>query len=239
MYHIFSTAKRNFLDVLFPMVCFGCGTEGGFLCAECENKIRFIPPSCIGCGAFVPGIGPVSPGRTCSRCRSRSAIYAFFSPLSFQDATVREMLHGLKYARIRDLGEVCARIIMRYIRTQRVLFPKGVLIVPIPLHRSRERTRGFNQSLLLATGIGKELGIPVFSDVLLRSRKTPPQTGLDATSRKSNVLEAFMVLGEERIQGKTLLLVDDVKTTGATLEEAARTLKRAGAKRIWAITIAH
>lgn len=231
--------KRQFFDLLFPLSCFGCGSEGLYLCPGCRSLLRFIPPSCIVCGKLSPGNNRIPPGRTCLSCQEESPLYAFLSPLSYGEVIVRALIHGLKYDRIRSLDSVLARILAEYIGVYRLSFPEGSVIFPIPLHPSRKRTRGFNQSESIAKVLGASLGILVRDDILAKIKSTTPQIAFSREERLRNVNGTFGVRMPEAVKGKTILLLDDVKTTGATLEEAARVLKNAGAGHIWAITIAH
>ena len=120
-----------------------------------------------------------------------------------------------------------------------ITLPPQSILMPIPLHPRKERVRGFNQALLLAQDIRAHTSIPLDAHTLIRIASTPPQTTLSAQSRRENVEHIFSLRDQDKVRGKTIILVDDVKTTGATLEQAARVLKQAGAKEIWAITFAH
>lgn len=239
MQKILVRCKSWMLDLLFPPQCCGCGAMGTFLCAACACMLVRIPPQCFVCHAFVPAADTLPPGRTCTRCRARSSIYAFLSPFSYQQHAMRELVHSLKYRRSRDIAHLFADMILSHLATMAVVLPKDALFVPIPLHKSRERMRGFNQSLLIARILGKRLGSEVRGDVLQKIKKTIPQMELRRDQRLQNLAGTYTVSDPLVLKGKTIVLVDDVKTTGTTMEEAARVLKCAGAKRVWAITIAH
>jgi ComF family protein len=120
---------------------------------------------------------------------------------------------------------------------RRVPLPVDV-IVPVPLHRSRLRERGYNQATLLAQALGAQVGLRVCEDWLVRTRATAPQVGLDASARKMNVIDAFQCRNGDAVAGQRVLLVDDVCTTGATLESCSLALHRAGARSVWALTLA-
>ena len=233
----FLTAARVFvLDVLFPDACVSCMSEGTPLCSSCENFLTSIPPTCIVCKKFSPGKNRTPAGRTCPPCREKTAISHFFSPFSYQSKPANSIIHSLKYKRIRSLAPVMAEILGNYLLRFRISVPAGAVLVPVPLHPRRERERGFNQSELIARDLGAILGIP-FESLLFRSRPTYPQTPLDYAARRTNVENAFSAHTNTR--HKLAILVDDVKTTGATLDAAARALKKAGVKRVWAITFTH
>ena len=244
--------KNWILDLLFPPYCIGCGGEGNLLCFTCRSSLATIPPSCFVCKKWIPetlrinphtnfGVG-VNPGRTCKSCRKSSKIYAFLSPFAFDQEVVRELIHALKYRRIRNLGVLLGGLLAEHCRTFKVNFPKNLMVIPLPLHKSRKRIRGFNQAELISAGFLSAMNSPQFrlqSDLLTRAKNTKPQVELSGEERRQNVVGAFAVSDPNAVKGKQILLVDDVKTTGATLEEAARVLKEAGAKRVWAMTVAH
>ena len=139
----------------------------------------------------------------------------------------------------REIAPLLADMIASHLSRMKVAPPKDALIAPIPLHKSRERERGFNQSLLIANALGGALGIEVRRDLVTKIKKTAPQMQLHREERLKNLLGTFIVPNPASVLKRTIVLVDDVKTTGATIEEAARVLRHAGAKRVWAITAAH
>lgn len=233
-----SSLKRHFLDLLFPSHCAGCDGEGAVLCAACEAGLSFIPPSCFVCKKLVPAHRTVPAGRTCKPCRKKSRLYGFVSPFSYDAGPIKNLLHDLKYRRVRSNAEILAALLYRAIAYHGVLLSRDALIIPIPLHPSRERTRGFNQSFLIARSFGEKIGIPVRNDILQKIKRTKAQIALAREERLKNMDGVFAVSDTSAIKDKTIILLDDVKTTGATLEEAARVLRAAGAKRIWALTIA-
>lgn len=238
---MFSRAKNILLDLLFPTRCAGCRIEGSFLCQNCIMHLQWLPPRCIACGQWTPPGIKIPPGRTCISCRARSHIYGFFSPCSFSTEPIRQLIHALKYQRARTTAPTLAAILEHYIQKFSIAFPANTIIIPIPLHKSRERVRGFNQSTLLAEHLAQKLNMSMKKNLLVRTKKTRSQIELSGKERKENMQNVFMVSpnGVATLHNKTILLVDDVKTTGATLEEAARVLKESGARRVWAATIAH
>lgn len=234
-----ASAKHFFLDLLFPAFCAGCGTEGALFCDTCQALAPFIPPSCFVCKKLVPAIGDTPAGRTCEPCRKRSCIYGFFSPFSYDAAGVRTLVHDLKYRRMRDNAAILGDMLYRAIAYHGLVLSQKAMLVPIPLYKSRERVRGFNQAHLIAQVLGACMGIPVQADVLLKIKNTHAQMTLRREERLTNLAGAFAVSDMESVRNRTIILLDDVKTTGATIEEAAKILKAAGAKRIWALTLAH
>jgi len=143
--------------------------------------------------------------------------------------TLREIIHHLKYADRVSLARPLGDILKECLQKEKF---QGDVVVPVPLHRSRERIRGFNQAELIAL----RTGLPVASRILRRRKNTPSQTGLTRSERKRNLAGAFEVRDE--VAGRQIILVDDVYTTGSTMNEIARTLKRAGAGRVEVLTVA-
>lgn len=139
---------------------------------------------------------------------------------------------------MQGIAPTLGNLLLDALAFYRVALPKDAPIIPLPLHPSRERTRGFNQSLLIANALGEKLGLSVRDDVLKKIKKTKAQMELPREERLKNVADAFAVSDTAAVRNRTCILVDDVKTTGATLEFAARALKAAGAKRVWTLTVA-
>ena len=147
---------------------------------------------------------------------------------------MREAIHRLKYSNSQDLAAPLGEMMASY--WQDVHLPADV-IVPVPLHARRLRERGYNQAALLARELGKGVGLPVLESALIRARHTSPQVDLNAEEREENVRGAFRC-PDDQLAGKRVLLVDDVYTTGATLEACSLALKRGGVHTVWALTLA-
>jgi ComF family protein len=221
---------RVAIDMLFPPRCVGCGSFGAFLCQRCEEDLPPAgSPRCPVC--WQPYKGP----DLCPRCRrERPAFAGLRSPYIFRE-TVRELVHGLKYNHQSVLALPIASLLSRYL--VKLSVPADVLI-PVPLYPRRERVRGYNQSALLARELGRITGLPVQEKALTRERNTPSQAeSAGAEARKLNVKGAFRYRGEG-LQERTVLLVDDVATTGATIDACARVLRDSGAASVWAVTFA-
>jgi competence protein ComFC len=218
------------LDLLFPQWCVGCGREGGYLCPSCRQTLLPIkPPVCPRCGR--PQTGEV----LCPGCASSpAAIDGIRSPFRF-DGVLRQAIHELKYRNLRALAPPLAELLHDYLAAHPV--PGGVL-VPVPLHRRRWRERGYNQSGLLARELGRLSGLPVVDSCLIRRKLTPPQTRTASVSERwGNVAGAF-ACRDGRLRGEAVLLVDDVSTSGATLNACALALKAAGAASVWGLVMA-
>jgi ComF family protein len=156
------------------------------------------------------------------------------SPFIF-DGVIRQAIHELKYQNLRALVPMMARLLYDYLVENPV---PGDVLVPVPLHRKRWRERGYNQSVLLADGLGRLIGLPVVMDCLVRHRYAPPQArSAGVSERHRNVADAFNCL-DGRLEDKHIILIDDVSTSGATLHACARALKAAGATTVWGLVMA-
>ncbi len=226
-----SRLTAGFVDLLFPPRCMGCDKEGSFLCAACADKLpRLFPPFCVRCAE------PISAGRVCERCaHAPLAVDGIRTPF-LMDGAIRQGVHQLKYQGMRALAAPLAQLLADYWLKER---PWTVdALVPTPLHPHRLRERGYNQSALLAKEMGKQVHLPVASGALVRRREAPPQArAASAKERQANVQGAFFCK-DPSLAGASVLLIDDVCTTGATLGACAVALKTAGVKKVWALTLA-
>ncbi|MBM2825193.1 MAG: ComF family protein [Dehalococcoidales bacterium] len=218
------------LDLLFPRWCVGCGREGDFICHSCRQLLpRVMPPLCPLCGQ------PQASGRLCPGCVSWQAqVDGIRSPFRF-DGVIRQAVYQLKYRNLRAIAAPLARLVNDYLNTYPV---SGEVLVPIPLHPKRLRERGYNQSYLLARELGKLANLPVVADCLVRRRYALPQARTSAVAeRRINVADAFTCL-DDRLRHKQVILIDDVTTSGATLDAGAAALKAAGATSVWGLALA-
>ena len=221
-----ATAGTFLLDVVYPRRCAGCGRRGEWLCPSCDAALaRFGEALCPGCG--IP--------ESLSACRCDELPESVERVRSIgpyggwiRGAVIQIKYHG-EWARVHDLGPLLAQ-------ASRDLLPADAL-VPVPLHQSRHKQRGFNQTEKLAGVLSRELAVPL-ELLLQRTRKTSPQVRLDAAARQTNVAEAFALLPGVDVGGKHLILVDDVITTGATLGACADDLLAGGAAAVRVVTVA-
>jgi ComF family protein len=207
--------------------------QGGF-CGSCWGLIRLIkPPYCPCCGE--PFLSPValthSPAYRCGTCRAKPPPFDHARAIGRYEGPLRQAIHLLKYRGKLRLMQPLLRLTLEHFDTH---FPGTAYdaIIPVPLHRERLMQREFNQAAVLAKGIAAHLNVPARGRLLVRVRSTRPQVELSGSERRQNVRQAFAVTNVAGLEGKQVLVVDDVLTTGATLEEAARTLKVAGATRV-------
>ena len=231
------------LDLLFPLSCLGCHREGAFICPDCVLILKRLErPYCQRCAQ--PGRGPI-----CRRCLDEPLAIDSIRAHYLFEGTVREAVHRLKYRRQRSAAAPLAQLMAGPFLVNEApvdAAPVGLapvdlapvdLITPVPLHPARLRQRGYNQSFLLARETGRILGIPVQDGLLSRVKNSPPQVeARSREQRKDNVADSFECRGP--IQDRSVLLIDDVATTGSTLAECAAVLKSNGAKAVHALVLA-
>ncbi len=227
-------------DLLYPRTCCGCGEPGPeafrYLCWDCWMTVQFMhPPMCSRCGDTVSG--RVDRAFVCRSCSGPERFFDRARSAVRHEGAFREAIHAFKYSCGIWMAEDLACLLDACVDTH---FDAGriQLIVPVPLHPARRRKRGYNQASLLATKLARRLAKPCKTSVLLRIRDTDTQTRLTAEERLNNMRGAFLALRREAIQGKHILLVDDVMTSGATTDECARVLKEAEASTVEVVTVA-
>jgi len=219
------------LDLLFPKNCIGCGKEGLFLCKKCLKKIvRIKTPYCPICRTMTQN------GQFCRNCRPKTSLTGIMIACHYQYGPIKKVIHAFKYEGIKELKEILIDLISK--RIEGNLLRGEKIILPIPLHEKRRTERGYNQSTLLAVGLSEKFSINYSTNTLIRFKRTKPQIELSKKERAINIKNAFRVKNKELIQDRTILLIDDVTTTGLTLNEAAKALKSAGARNVWGVVIA-
>jgi ComF family protein len=237
-----ATAARDIVaDLLFPKTCASCGQEGVFLCDTCLSAVpEKHGHDCPFCRNHTPL------GATCLSCARHHALDGLFAATSFRgNRTTENAIHIMKYEFVAELGDPLGRLLASAISRSELPLPD--FLVPVPLHPWRLRFRGFNQASLIACSLSEHLahnlGIPVREDILFRTRFTLPQArSRGAQERKENLRGAFSLTKDRAVRnalrGTTIWLIDDVATTGATLETCARILKKAGVKKVFGIVVA-
>ncbi len=228
------------LDVILPPLCHICHSfipNAGTLhiCTSCRESLPLVSsPLCTICG--VPFFAAGGDHR-CGACLTHPPHYDTARAHFLYEGPIRELIHSFKYNQRTHLRSPLALLTIEGVGV--FLADQNLhAIIPVPLHRSRLRQRGFNQAVLLGNILSRHLSIPLLPDALVRTRQTEPQIDLSATERRMNVKGAFTVNRAELVAGKRLLLFDDVMTTGSTINECAMELKKAGAEFVVATTIA-
>jgi ComF family protein len=222
--------KSTFLDLFFPLQCVGCGREGSLLCASCCQTLRRIePPFCQRCGT------PLGGRDRCAACATHPLTIDGIRSLYLFEGTIRKAVHAFKYRHLKAMAAPFGQMLGNYLRASHL--PVDV-IAPVPLHRKRLRARGYNQAALLAAELSRQTGLPLVEDWLVRQVDTASQARtLTAAERRRNVHEAFACTTQD-LDGERILLIDDVWTTGATLDACAAALRAAGADSVWGLTVA-
>lgn len=228
------------LDLVFPPRCLLCGAFPGWrshepLCRACREGIAYIrPPLCACCGKV---LAAAQPGRDhhCQDCLVRPPPFGVARSCIRYDQAASLLLHRLKYH-----GDTAVLPVLRHIVQRADIAGPCTpdLIVPVPLHPVRLRGRGLNQAALLARLFFPDRAAAIRCDLLRRIRDTPAQTALDGAARRANLQRAFAVADAAQLQGRTVCVVDDVFTTGTTVAECSRTLRRAGAAEVSVLTLA-
>jgi len=240
---MFGGLLKGIKDLIYPNCCPACksrisgGKKEHLICGRCREDIeKNLPPFCSSCGRHLDYTGAGK--NICRECLNAKFHFdRAFSPCAYK-GTVKKLIHEFKYNGKDYLGEPLAGLMNEFIRDYRLPIEYMDFIVPIPLYKSRLREREFNQAGVLSEHIAGEFGKKVLTDILLRTRRTKSQTELSPEERRLNVEGSFGVKDAAPVKGANILLVDDVLTTGATLDEASRVLKQNGAGIIVAMTLA-
>lgn len=236
------TLLNGFTQLLYPNTCWVCGDfmpeAQELLCAACLPTLTVDPfPTCPRCSSTVGPHLILADG--CPECRAHSFAFDGAFRMGPYDGLLRETILRMKQWTGEDLAEAIARIWARRLK-ERLMPLVPQIVVPVPLHWTRRWRRGFNQSEILARRLASELAIPCRPAALQRIRATPQQTAQSSGgARRDNVKHAFQSRPDLDLEGKTVLLVDDVLTTGATASEAARALKKHKPKAIYVVVLAH
>lgn len=225
---------ENILDYIFPKECFGCAKEGEYLCSACFDKIIYLEDErCYLCNddRSIDGV--------CSKCSKDYAIDQIIVATKYQNNFVGQLVESLKYQYVEELGKILAQILNKQIQrknfTSRIYNHK---ILPVPLHKKRYLERGFNQSELIARYLINKYNCQLVNDLVIRSKETQQQAKLNREERFLNIKDCFCLSLQPQIP-ETVIILDDVITTGATVSGIAKVLKDKGVKRVIALAVCH
>ena len=223
-------------DLLFPVSCLGCQQEGSWLCQQCCDSISLnFDLRCPGCGQFCFF------GQKCNNCFSQSSLDGLWTVSLYTDELLKKTIHFYKYQGLKDLALPLGQLMINYLNQIRQemkdKWPKIDIITSVPLHKRKFLHRGFNQTEILAQQVSDHFGW-TYQDCISRKKFTLSQTKLTKKTRQENVSGVFAIKDKINYQGKTVIIIDDVVTTGATLQECAKVLKQAGVKKVWGLAIA-
>src|SRR3989344_4384067 len=226
-------ATGNWLNKLFefiyPTYCVSCRSGGNLLCVDCRSKLQSLDQFfCIVCDR------PAVSGFTHPGCTTRFTPERTLSGFAYA-GSAKKLIAALKYKKIQPLAKVMADLLIEDLEEKRIEFGKEAIVSPIPLSFWREGARGFNQSALLGEALANRLRLSFRGDVLVRIKDTPSQVSLKKGERAKNIKGAFSA---KKLIGEDVLLVDDVLTTGSTVLEAAKELKKSGAGQVWVLGFA-
>jgi competence protein ComFC len=208
---------KSFLDVIWPLRCINCGRSGSYLCPDCFSLIEI---------------------NVCQYQlrRETGLLDGLYSAAPYKNRIVQKAISLCKYSCVKELSLTLSLLIISHFQiiNKQARDFSGFILCPVPLHKARHKKRGFNQSEEMAKYLSLYLNVPI-NNFLIRIKNTPPQTTLGREDREINVSGAFNVspVFKEKIRGAKILLIDDVFTTGATLEECAKVLKEKGAREVW------
>jgi len=221
--------KKDILDLIFPPRCLNCNRLGQFVCNDCLGKIIKIKnQGCPICHKKTEG------GRLCRSCRSKNKLTGVIAYGYFHDPILKKIIHQYKYEGISAAGEEIASLLVEVVKANGIRFD---VIAYAPVSRRRFNERGYNQAEILAKHLSKYFGKPFFREIS-KIKHTPTQVGLKRKDRIHNLEGTIVVKNGEVLKGKRIIIIDDVLTTGATLNECARALRQAGARQVWGVVLA-
>ena len=243
MDNLFNKSKEFVLDLFFPRFCFSCKKEGFYLCDDCRALLDIAEFNYCLCDSPALRLAIGSKTGKCNRCQNKKLSGLYFA-LPYKQTLTKKLVYQFKYQPyLKDLAKTLASILAEHFvisgkNTDEIW--KNSILVPIPLDKKKLKNRGYNQTEELAKELSKIIQVPMISDLLVKLKSTKPQMELSKTEREKNLAGTFAVkpVFAPELRGGKVFLVDDVYTTGATMEECCLALKRAGAKSVWGIALA-
>jgi len=237
-----SKMKKFLLELFFPSFCLGCQKEGIYLFGYCKSTLEISEHNYCLCGKNPLRLPTGSRKGKCQSCQNRKLSGLYFALPYKEKFLTKKLIYQFKYEPyIKNLAKNLAGILMEHFvlakdNTEEIW--QNSVLIPVPLEKKKLKKRGYNQAEELTKELGQILNVPSILDNLIKIKKTLPQMELSATQRQENLKNAFLIKNPETIRNKKIFLVDDVYTTGSTMEECAKTLKNSGAKQVWGIAIA-
>ncbi len=233
------TLKEKLLNILFPrdIKCLVCKEELSHntlysICDICMDELPFIRGKiCLRCGQPL-----ANESNYCLNCKNHKSEFKASRSVFLYRGAIRRMIKNLKYDNMKYLAKTFGNFIASEVMNYSVKFD---VVIPVPLSERRKKIRGYNQAYLLCGALKDKLHLDVREEVLLKTKHTSSQAYLSVGERRKNLENSFKVSDKTLVKGKTILLVDDIYTTGSTLNECAKTLKKAGAKEVYCVTLAH
>ncbi len=224
----------NLLDLVFPKNCLGCGKEGKYLCLGCVAKVPRAKPLCPCCmRASIDGVTHI-------KCQKKYGLNGFISIWRYQEV-VRKAILSLKYKYSTEVGRELTSVFIEKLKLLDSTFyiPNSSVLVPIPLYWHRENVRGFNQSIEVGKAVALALSWKFMPNLLVKNQSTISQAELGGEARRQNLNNVFLINQYSKLPiPNSVVLFDDVFTTGSTLREAVKVLKRHGVEKVWGLTIA-
>jgi len=234
--------KEFLLDLFFPKFCLGCKKEGTYLCDDCRGILDIAEFDYCLCDTKPMRLPPDSKSGRCQRCQDKK-LSGLYSALPYKEKQLtRKLIYQFKYQPyLKDLSKTLASILIEHFvlsgKNTDEIWDNSVLI-PIPLDKNKLKIRGYNQAEELGKELSKVLKIPLVSGNLIKIKPTKSQMELTKAEREKNLSGAFQIKNPEEMSGKKIFLLDDVYTTGSTMQECAKTLREVGLKNIWGIALA-
>jgi len=238
--------KEGLLNFVFPLSCAVCGksirnSKGYSICEDCFDSVKIIEvPICVRCGKPLNKTQYFLEHKDilCINCKKQLLYFKHARSVGLYDVVLRKCIHLYKYQKEKKLAKPLGKLMIKYLLNNRTIYQKIDLIVPVPLYGDDLVVRGFNQSLLLALEIGEYFSIPVAKNLLVKKKATKFQVNLSKVERERNLHNAFAVTDPKKVMAKNILLIDDVYTTGSTVNECSKEIKMAQAEKICVLTLA-
>ena len=226
---LLARAGRSLVNAIYPLECAGCGSAGKTICDRCAAELPVLkPPFCSICA--VPGVGSL-----CRRCAETPRHFDGIRAPFRHAGVIRRAVHAFKYEGIRAAAPQLGGMMAEYLSRHPIA---ADLVTPVPMHPSRLRERGYNQAGLLAAEIARVNSLRYDADLLVRAAVEPQVRMASGVQRAHNVASSVVLAAERDVAGANILLVDDVATTGSTIDVCAAALKQAGARSVWGLTLA-